>query len=1471
MAEIKNTFLKGKMNQDLDSRILPNGEYREARNLSISRSESSTVGEFENILGNISISSLTPAPISAPAGTEIIGYHIDENSNTAYLFATDYDSPQGVRAPGGTNCYIVSVNLAATNNPTLLVKGYFLNFNKSFRVLGVNLIENLLFFTDNLNQPRKINITTATSDSTYYENEDQISVAKYAPYEPIIALERVTTTMVSPIPAVSTTTIVVASSTGIKVGDIITNNNKIAAQNINSLVTVIGIPTVTGPVVANTLTLSEAITVDNGTLVDFSRPSMTNEEDIYMSNHSSGSVTVANPTTIGATYEIGPGLFSFPTSDHFIYNGKNGIPKIGDLVSCTNSPGKIDPDTRIATVVVRNQYGLTGPTATPFAELITVTLNKTTTLVNSDIISISDNPDYDVNWKGDSKFLEDKFVRFSYRFKFDDNEYSLMAPFSQPMFIPKQYSQFGGGLFSPDEDMTNAYTSTIVAWFENNINNILLRIPMLESTAAEVAANFLITDIDILYKESDGLAVKVLETISISDPVPTFSSISYDDTLHGYNTQYFLDYDYSSSKPYKTLPNNQITRVSDRVPIKALAQEVIGNRIVYGNYLDRHTSPSSIAFEATAQNKSVRYDNYTQYPKHQLKQGRSYQVGFVLSDRYGRQSDVILSSYDGVANIPGSTVFHSYNDLAEQTANPILNWLGDCLNVKLDSAIQSTYNAAEGTPGIYSDGNTVSSITLQTAGAGHTVGSNIATTGINGIGLTVAITSVDGAGGITGIRLNNKGEKYETNEVLTLNQAGATTQATITVTIPEVNPLGWYSYKIVVKQQEQEYYNVYFPGFVNGYPVTENLTNERNKSFFTTLIGDNINKVPRDLSEVGPDDKDFSSSENLTIRVNNPLIDNKAGAAYPKYLPWNTQYYPGNIDQEVVEISTVRSMEISGIPFKPGIPAGDYGQTSSTTAGTPAITTTTLAGSIPWGKTGAEASLYNTDANPFVLRSNQSENAGNPIGAYVTITASAPAALPVANVFCMVPFLSVAETDPVFSLLNIFWETSLSGNLVELNSLIDSQYAGLTSSNFTTALFPESINTPTQIGNDFNFLDGAGSIVVPTTSPANIVINSVTAIDEVNNVSRSPIFDIALNAGNTAFEIKTGRTFFFNETVNNFQGGRQYTITANVTYGGLTDNIVFPIVELENVIPSFAVYTQPTVTTGTTVIIAAGVFGVVNGNGQGATTNKQEIVYSLKAGQAAIVTDNFEIDSSTGALTVIPGQVLSDVPGSNSYIIIVEATDVNGIIPSGLTAQTTVSFTVGAQRVNKALCEGWQGGVTTNCTDALQVQFLNLSTIELFNGGFGGGSEYYPIISSAQTYNVKARGSVGVLTGSLAPQATLFITPTLQNIGGGGTGSDTVTFTIQQKINSSWVQANEYDPTTSTFTSVGDIILTVNGGATDSNRKLFYNNTGSNQEFRVITTSISGEMCNAFSGTTSLIVNFGDANYEGLSCATAPL
>jgi len=154
MAEIKNTFLKQRMNQDIDSRILPNGEYREAINLMISRSEGSTVGEFENALGNSSIRSLNTS------NSVIIGHYVNETTNKVYLFASDYDNANGVRSTSANN-FIYELTLEGSFNLITLVTGNFLNFNKSFPVIGVNLVEELLFFTDNLNQPRKINIALA--------------------------------------------------------------------------------------------------------------------------------------------------------------------------------------------------------------------------------------------------------------------------------------------------------------------------------------------------------------------------------------------------------------------------------------------------------------------------------------------------------------------------------------------------------------------------------------------------------------------------------------------------------------------------------------------------------------------------------------------------------------------------------------------------------------------------------------------------------------------------------------------------------------------------------------------------------------------------------------------------------------------------------------------------------------------------------------------------------------------------------------------------------------------------------------------------------------------------------------------------------------------------------------------------------------------------------------------------------------
>ena len=114
------------------------------------------------------------------------------------------------------------------------------------------------------------------------------------------------------------------------------------------------------------------------------------------------------------------------------------------------------------------------------------------------------------------------------------------------------------------------------------------------------------------------------------------------------------------------------------------------------------------------------------------------------------------------------------------------------------------------------------------------------------------------------------------------------------------NPLGWYSYKVVVKQNEQEYYNVYTPGILNGYPnVPTELPDPQNTIAFITLLSDNINKVPRDLTEVGPEQKQYRSAVRLYCRVTPESTNNPS---------FNSPYFPFKNDQTVAAIAEQDNM-----------------------------------------------------------------------------------------------------------------------------------------------------------------------------------------------------------------------------------------------------------------------------------------------------------------------------------------------------------------------------------------------------------------------------------------------------------------------------------------------------------------------------------------------------------------------------------
>ena len=73
--------------------------------------------------------------------------------------------------------YNIFLDTLNSNTAKVIADGVFLNFSTT-NPIQASLIEELLFFTDNRNQPRKVNINQPNG---YYTDEVQISVAKYNP------------------------------------------------------------------------------------------------------------------------------------------------------------------------------------------------------------------------------------------------------------------------------------------------------------------------------------------------------------------------------------------------------------------------------------------------------------------------------------------------------------------------------------------------------------------------------------------------------------------------------------------------------------------------------------------------------------------------------------------------------------------------------------------------------------------------------------------------------------------------------------------------------------------------------------------------------------------------------------------------------------------------------------------------------------------------------------------------------------------------------------------------------------------------------------------------------------------------------------------------------------------------------------------------------------------------------------------
>src|SRR5210317_71625 len=84
MPEIKHLFNAGRMNKDLDERLIPNGEYKDALNVQLASTDGGNAGAIQNLLGNSAINPgiLFEDPL-------LVGSVADESSETIYWLIQD--------------------------------------------------------------------------------------------------------------------------------------------------------------------------------------------------------------------------------------------------------------------------------------------------------------------------------------------------------------------------------------------------------------------------------------------------------------------------------------------------------------------------------------------------------------------------------------------------------------------------------------------------------------------------------------------------------------------------------------------------------------------------------------------------------------------------------------------------------------------------------------------------------------------------------------------------------------------------------------------------------------------------------------------------------------------------------------------------------------------------------------------------------------------------------------------------------------------------------------------------------------------------------------------------------------------------------------------------------------------------------------------------------------------------------------
>ena len=742
MPEIKRTFSASKMNKDVDERLVPPAEYRDALNVEINTSEDSDVGTVQTILGNTALTNIFPAGstcVGSIADTKkdkiywlVAGatnsvtsesftlhikkdYIVEWDVRTAtyrYVLVDIYEvkttcTEDGHSTPnhlhiidgGNASVNITGVRIGMTINGTfndaasaatrivtdednitvtdirkdtgtpsdwmiftsetlfseeddsVTFKGErLLNFDSTRLITGINVLDGMLFWTDDYSEPKKINIERCILGTGGVEYLKGGGIAGYASAVTATPTSGVFNQIVNDIATADRTdhfhTRLVSSLDGFNL-EVMTNS-----------------------------TGQKAIWLEEEHITVLRKAPLT-PPYLEMSN-----TEVARTDAAGNSNNISSPLYNFSfadsSGDFFPADGvvHSGmvfeVPvdfRVGDLIILTNDDNVNTSSFTDHEVRIRIEAPI--PPALPS----TGTPNSPTNGYNFSVLSINEQIGTDAqDWS--ARLLQSR-------------------PFSEVAFLPGEFD------YAPKQG------------YNLGMSNQLRSLKITDYVVEPANKGEDVVEVDILFKNETSPNIYTVKTLKPTDAYVDGSYTGHwpDLSLYPYDRG---EYEIETELIHATVPSDQLIRPWDNVPIRAKAQEITANRLIYGNYVQNYdvvdgedgeeiTPNIKVSLESIMGDLANNIPNATPSPSKSVKSLRTYQVGVVYRDKYGRETPVLPgSAVDSVIEVNKKECV-SFNKLKVELASEPPYWadswkffIKETSNEYYNLAMDRWYDAEDG-------------------------------------------------------------------------------------------------------------------------------------------------------------------------------------------------------------------------------------------------------------------------------------------------------------------------------------------------------------------------------------------------------------------------------------------------------------------------------------------------------------------------------------------------------------------------------------------------------------------------------------------------------------------------------------------------------------------------------------------------------------------------------------------------------